>query len=106
MHQSLKAETRIEYLERNLREVRREAHLLENRCSGNRYYEYSRELRDQAHKIRKELHELRPFEIVEDDKCFIVAHKGMFALNDAGEFLTFEDKSSASAWVNDNQPDA
>ena len=47
-----------------------------------------------------ELHEIRPYSVVEHGPAFIVAHKGMFIPDGTGEnWLTFETADQAQAWI-------
>jgi hypothetical protein len=76
------AETQVEDLERNIAAVRTQRSLEQH--------------------ITAELHEIRPYSIVENGPAFIVAHKGMFVLDDAGEnWLTFETADQAQTWISE-----
>lgn len=93
-------ETQAEYLERNIAEVSTQRSLLQNKPWGASISTEDDRLRSLEQRMTAELHEIRPYSIVENGPAFIVAHKGMFVLDDAGEnWLTFEAANQAQAWI-------
>ncbi|WP_420010621.1 hypothetical protein [Tateyamaria sp.] len=93
-------ETQVEYLEQNIAEVRTQRSLLQNKPGSVSISAEDDRLRSLEQRMTAELHEIRPYSIVENGPGFIVAHKGMFVLDDAGEnWLTFETTDQAQAWI-------
>ena len=93
------AETQVEYLERNIAEVRTQRDLLLN-ASWEKIQRDAPPLRQLEQRMTAELHEIRPYSVVEHGPAFIVAHKGMFVLDDTGNnWLTFETADQAQAWI-------
>jgi hypothetical protein len=96
------AETQVEDLERNIAAVRTQRSLLQNKPWGVSISAEDDRLRSLEQHITAELHEIRPYSIVENGPAFIVAHKGMFVLDDAGEnWLTFETADQAQTWISE-----
>ena len=96
------AETRAQYLERRIAEVRDQRDLLQNKPWGVSISAEDDRLYAIEQRLTTELHEIRPYAIVENGSTFIVSHKGMFVLDEAGEnWLTFETADQAQAWMSE-----
>ena len=93
------AETQVEYLERNIAEVRTQRSLLLN-ASWEKVQREDPALCRLEQRMTAELHEIRPYSVVTHGPAFIVAHKGMYVVDDTGEnWLTFETAHQAQAWI-------
>lgn len=94
------SETRVEYLERNIEELRAERSLLQNKPWGVSISDEDNRLYALQRRLQSELDEIRPYHAVRNGQSYVVAHKGMFVFDQSGEnWLTFETLDQANAWI-------
>jgi hypothetical protein len=95
-------ETRIEYLERNIAEVRAQRDLLQNKPWGASIAEEDSRLWNLERAMSKELSELRPYHAVQNGSGWIIEHNGNFVEGETEDsWLTFPTAAQANAWIND-----
>jgi hypothetical protein len=94
------AETRIEYLERNIAEVRTQRSLLQN-SSFEKIQREDPKLHQLEQGMVSELNEIRPYKVVPNGTVYVVAHMGQFVRDETGlNWLTFDAPEPAQNWIN------
>lgn len=92
-------ESRVQYLERNIAEVRTQRSLLQN-VSWETAKRRDPELQRLEESMTAELEELQPYRVVPNGPVFVVSYKGNFVRNQAGDdFLYFKDAPEAERWI-------
>lgn len=93
-------ETRVEYLERNIAEVRAAIREEIHRSHNGTFSDERIRLEGLARRMTAELNAIRPFKPVKNGPSWVVAFNGKFITDEAGEYLTFPTEAQAQRYIN------
>jgi hypothetical protein len=94
-------ETRADYLERNIAEVRTQRSFLLN-SSWDKIQRDDPHLQKLEASMTAELNEIRPYRVVPNGPKFVVAFEGDFIRDETGKnWLLFDTADLAQSWIDD-----